>query len=176
MEAARRAPRRGNTAGRVDRTRTIRFSFDGKPLTGHAGDTLASALLANGISLIARSFKYHRPRGVLTAGIDEPSALVTVLNGEEREPNIPATMLEIYDGLVARQPEPFSVARLRRRRGERAGRQGDLGGLLLQDLHGAGHRPAEGHALLDVLRTFHPPRRRPRQGWAAQGILRATNA
>ncbi|MEQ1950626.1 sarcosine oxidase subunit alpha family protein [Mesorhizobium sp. CN2-181] len=95
------SPRRGNTAGRVDRTRTIRFTFDGKPLTGHAGDTLASALLANGISLMARSFKYHRPRGVLTAGIDEPSALVTVLNGEEREPNIPATMLEIYDGLVA---------------------------------------------------------------------------
>ena len=95
------SPRRGNTAGRVDRTRTIRFTFDGKPLTGHAGDTLASALLANGISLIARSFKYHRPRGVLTVGIDEPSALVTVLNGEEREPNTPATMLEIYDGLVA---------------------------------------------------------------------------
>ncbi|MDQ6432973.1 sarcosine oxidase subunit alpha [Mesorhizobium sp. LHD-90] len=94
------SPRRGNTAGRVDRTRTIRFSFDGKSLTGHAGDTLASALLANGISLVARSFKYHRPRGVLTAGIDEPSALVTVLKGEEREPNVPATMLEIYDGLV----------------------------------------------------------------------------
>ena len=70
-------------------------------MTGHPGDTLASALLANGVSLFGRSFKYHRPRGVLAAGIDEPNALVTVLKGEVREPNIPATMLEIYDGLVA---------------------------------------------------------------------------
>ena len=68
--------------------------------TGHPGDTLASALLANGVTLFGRSFKYHRPRGVLTAGIDEPNALVTVLKGEVREPNIPATMLEIHDGLT----------------------------------------------------------------------------
>ena len=71
-----------------------------QPYTGHAGDTLASALLANGVTLFGRSFKYHRPRGVLTAGVDEPNALVTVLRGEVREPNIPATMLEIYDGLT----------------------------------------------------------------------------
>jgi len=93
------SPRRVQSTARVDRTRTIRFTFDGRPYTGHAGDTLASAMLANGVTLFGRSFKYHRPRGVLTAGIDEPNALVTVLNGEEREPNIPATMLEIYDGL-----------------------------------------------------------------------------
>ena len=68
--------------------------------TGHAGDTLASALLANGVTLFGRSFKYHRPRGVLSAGVDEPNALVTVLRGEVREPNIPATMVEIYDGLT----------------------------------------------------------------------------
>src|SRR5690606_21449848 len=66
---------------------------------GHPGDTLASALLANGVSLFGRSFKYHRPRGVMTAGIDEPNALVTVLKGDVREPNIPATMLELHDGL-----------------------------------------------------------------------------
>jgi sarcosine oxidase subunit alpha len=95
------SPRRTQTGGRVDRTRTIRFTFDGRPFTGHAGDTLASALLANGVTLFGRSFKYHRPRGVLTAGIDEPNALVTVLLGEVREPNTPATMLEIYDGLTA---------------------------------------------------------------------------
>ena len=64
------------------------------------GDTLASALLANGVSLFGRSFKYHRPRGVLAAGIDEPNALVTVLKGDIREPNIPATLLEIHDGLT----------------------------------------------------------------------------
>ncbi|OWK21632.1 hypothetical protein AJ88_18085 [Mesorhizobium amorphae CCBAU 01583] len=86
---------------RIDRLRTIRFTFDGTPYTGYAGDTLASALLANGVTLFGRSFKYHRPRGVLTAGVEEPNALVTVLRGEVREPNIAATMVEIYDGLVA---------------------------------------------------------------------------
>ncbi|MHA6684368.1 sarcosine oxidase subunit alpha [Mesorhizobium sp. A556] len=92
--------RRTATGGHIDRLKTIRFTFDGTPYTGHAGDTLASAMLANGVSLFGRSFKYHRPRGVLTAGVDEPNALVTVLRGEVREPNIPATMIEIYDGLT----------------------------------------------------------------------------
>ncbi|RJT41944.1 sarcosine oxidase subunit alpha [Mesorhizobium waimense] len=95
------SPRRAETGGRIDRLRTIRFTFDGTPYTGYAGDTLASALLANGVTLFGRSFKYHRPRGVLTAGVEEPNALVTVLRGEVREPNIAATMVEIYDGLVA---------------------------------------------------------------------------
>ena len=94
------SPRRTDAGGRIDRDRSVRFSFDGKPFVGYAGDTLASALLANGVSLFGRSFKYHRPRGVLTAGIDEPNALVTVLKGDIREPNIPATMLEIHDGLT----------------------------------------------------------------------------
>ena len=94
------SPRRATSGGLVDRARSIRFTFDGHPFTGHPGDTLASALLANGVTLFGRSFKYHRPRGVLTAGIDEPNALVTVLKGEVREPNIPATMLEIYNGLT----------------------------------------------------------------------------
>ncbi|CCV07580.1 Sarcosine oxidase subunit alpha [Mesorhizobium metallidurans STM 2683] len=95
------SPRRTDTGGRIDRLRTIRFTFDGASYTGHAGDTLASALLANGVSLFGRSFKYHRPRGVLSAGVEEPNALVTVLRGEVREPNIAATMIEIYDGLTA---------------------------------------------------------------------------
>ena len=94
------SPRRIASGGLVDRSKSIRFSFDGQFFTGHPGDTLASALLAQGVTLFGRSFKYHRPRGVLTAGVDEPNALVAVLRGEAREPNIPATMLEIYDGLT----------------------------------------------------------------------------
>ncbi|MEO5322538.1 sarcosine oxidase subunit alpha family protein [Mesorhizobium sp. CC13] len=95
------SPRRIPSGGRIDRLRTIRFTFDGISYTGHQGDALASALLANGVMLFGRSFKYHRPRGVLTAGVDEPNALVTVLRGDVREPNLPATTVEIYDGLVA---------------------------------------------------------------------------
>ena len=94
------SPRRTASGGLIDRSRSIRFSFDGDFYTGHPGDTLASALLAQGVTLFGRSFKYHRPRGVLTAGVDEPNALVTVLRGDAREPNIPATMLDIYDGLT----------------------------------------------------------------------------
>jgi sarcosine oxidase subunit alpha len=101
------SPRRAPAGGRIDRQRPIRFIFDGTAYTGCAGDTLASALLANGVALAGRSFKYHRPRGVLTAGIDEPNALVTVLRGEVREPNIPATMLEIHDGLAAESQNRF---------------------------------------------------------------------
>ncbi|MGH7003710.1 MAG: 2Fe-2S iron-sulfur cluster-binding protein, partial [Alphaproteobacteria bacterium] len=86
--------------GRIERSASIRFMFDGKNYSGHPGDTLASALLANGVTLFARSFKYHRPRGVFAAGSDEPNALVTVLSGEVREPNVRATELEIHDGLV----------------------------------------------------------------------------
>lgn len=95
------SPRRTDTGGRIDRLKTIRFTFDGVAYTGHGGDTLASALLANGVTLFGRSFKYHRPRGLLSAGVEEPNALVTVLKGEVREPNIPATMVEIHDGLIA---------------------------------------------------------------------------
>ena len=80
------SPRRTDGGGsRINRDRGIRFTFDGKPYSGHPGDTLASALLANGVTLFGRSFKYHRPRGVLTAGVDEPNALVTVLKGSGTE-------------------------------------------------------------------------------------------
>lgn len=93
--------------GRIDRSKSVRFSFDGKAYGGHQGDTLASALLANGITLFGRSFKYHRPRGVFAAGSDEPNALVTVMSGDVREPNMRATELEIYDGLVALSQNRF---------------------------------------------------------------------
>ena len=95
------------SGGRIDRLRTIRFTFDGKPYAGHAGDTLASALLGAGVTLFGRSFKYHRPRGLISAGIDEPNALVTVLRDGTREPNVPATQLEIFDGLVAESQNRF---------------------------------------------------------------------
>jgi sarcosine oxidase subunit alpha len=89
------------TGGRIDRTRRLAFAFDDQHLTAHPGDTLASALLANGVRLVGRSFKYHRPRGILTAGSDEPNALVTIGHDAARNPNNRATVQEVYDGLVA---------------------------------------------------------------------------
>ena len=83
----------------VDPNTPIKFQFDGVSMSGFAGDTLASALLANDVRLVARSFKYHRPRGIMSAGSEEANALVTVGFGSQQEPNIRATQLEIYDGL-----------------------------------------------------------------------------
>ncbi|WP_170475984.1 sarcosine oxidase subunit alpha family protein [Ruegeria arenilitoris] len=88
--------------GLIDRNSPIEFEFDGVSYSGYQGDTLASALLANEQRLMGRSFKYHRPRGVLTAGSEEPNALVTVGQGGTQEPNVRATMQEIYSGLSAR--------------------------------------------------------------------------
>uniref|UniRef100_UPI00286C6D6C 2Fe-2S iron-sulfur cluster-binding protein n=1 Tax=Sphingomonas sp. TaxID=28214 RepID=UPI00286C6D6C len=89
-------------SSRVDRGRTVAFTFDGKAYQGFAGDTLASALLANGVTLFGRSFKYHRPRGLVGAGSEEPNALVSVDRGPGRHtPNLLATQIELYDGLTA---------------------------------------------------------------------------
>ncbi len=93
--------RRRSDGGLIDHSRSLSFSFDGQALAGHPGDTLASALLANGVRLLGRSFKYHRPRGVLTAGSEEPNALVELRSGARREPNTRATVVELYDGLEA---------------------------------------------------------------------------
>jgi sarcosine oxidase subunit alpha len=87
--------------GQIDRATTHEFMFDGTHYTGHAGDTLASALLANGVRLMGRSFKYHRPRGPLSAGSEEPNALVELRGGARREPNTRATTAELYNGLLA---------------------------------------------------------------------------
>ncbi len=84
--------------GHIDRDTVFSFHFDGVHLTGHPGDTLASALLAHGVRLVARSFKYHRPRGVMSAGAEEPNALVQLI-GDDDEPNVRATVLPLYDGL-----------------------------------------------------------------------------
>ena len=87
--------------GLIDRGQELSFTFDGKAYQGFRGDTLASALLANGVQLMGRSFKYHRPRGVLTAGSEEPNALVELRSGARREPNTRATVAELFDGLDA---------------------------------------------------------------------------
>ena len=88
--------------GLIDRSQALSFRFDGRRLTGHPGDTLASALLANGVHLVGRSFKYHRPRGILSAGPEEPNALVELRGGARREPNTRATQIELFEGLEAR--------------------------------------------------------------------------
>ncbi len=87
--------------GLIDRSRPLSFSFDGRSLAGFAGDTLASALIANDVALVGRSFKYHRPRGIFSAGSEEPNALVELGAGARREPNTRATTVELYDGLIA---------------------------------------------------------------------------
>jgi sarcosine oxidase subunit alpha len=96
--SARRVARAGV---RVDTARTIEFTFDGQRLRGHPGDTLASALLANNVRLLARSFKYGRPRGIVGFGAEEPNALVQLESGAHTTPNVKATQAELYDGLVA---------------------------------------------------------------------------
>ncbi|MEE8429104.1 MAG: 2Fe-2S iron-sulfur cluster-binding protein, partial [Gammaproteobacteria bacterium] len=89
------------SGGRITRSKPLNFTFDGRRYQGFEGDTLASALIANGVKIVARSFKYHRPRGVYAASVDEPNALVTLRTGARREPNIQATMIELYEGLIA---------------------------------------------------------------------------
>lgn len=86
--------------GRIDRDKPVAFRFNGKTLHGYAGDTLASALLANGVRIVGRSFKYHRPRGIMSAGIEETNATVQ-LAGREDEPGVVATVTPIFEGLEA---------------------------------------------------------------------------
>jgi sarcosine oxidase, subunit alpha len=88
--------------GRIERTKTLAFTFNGRRYTGFEGDTLASALLANGVKALARSFKYHRPRGLYSAGVEEPNAVVQLENGARTRPNLQATEIELYDGLTAK--------------------------------------------------------------------------
>jgi len=88
--------------GRIDRDRPIDFTFDGRAYRGFAGDTLASALIANGVSLVARSWKYHRPRGILAAGVEEPNALVQLFEGAYTVPNARMTEVSLVEGLQAR--------------------------------------------------------------------------
>ena len=91
------------SGGLINRSKKISFKFNGKNYFGYEGDTLASALIANGVHLIGRSFKYHRPRGFFGAGVDEPYAIVQLYRNGETEPNIKATEQELFEGLEACQ-------------------------------------------------------------------------
>ncbi|WP_448187782.1 sarcosine oxidase subunit alpha family protein [Azospirillum sp. sgz301742] len=94
--------RRLAAGGRIDRNDERHITFNGRAFTGYAGDTLASALLAGGATIVGRSFKLHRPRGIFAAGVEEPNAIVTIGRGAHAEPNLKATLVELYDGLEAR--------------------------------------------------------------------------
>jgi len=102
QHVAPESPFRLHGLGRIDRTHTLRFRFNGRELAGHPGDTLASALLANGVHLVARSFKYHRPRGIVALGSEEPNAVVQLGHGARSEPNLRATEIELHNGLDAK--------------------------------------------------------------------------
>jgi sarcosine oxidase subunit alpha len=111
LSGADQQPFRIPRGGLIDRTQPLWFDFDRRRYTGFAGDTLASALLANGVRLVGRSFKYHRPRGTMSAGSEEPNALVELRSGAWREPNTRATMVEVYSGLTARSQNRFPSLR-----------------------------------------------------------------
>ena len=100
-----RLPGKGLNQG----AKPITFAFNGRHMMGLEGDTLASALLANGTHLMGRSFKYHRPRGVLTAGSEEPNALVTIGTGGQQDPNVRATQQELFEGPGGAQPELLAL-------------------------------------------------------------------
>jgi sarcosine oxidase, subunit alpha len=103
---------RTSSGGRIRRDQPIQFSFDGRQFGGYAGDTLASALLAHGVHLVGRSFKYHRPRGILSAGSEEPNALVTIDRGFGRStPNLRATVIELHEGLTAQTQNAWPSVR-----------------------------------------------------------------
>jgi sarcosine oxidase subunit alpha len=95
----------------VDRAREIAFQFNGRAFRGLSGDTLASALLANGVRLIGRSFKYHRPRGIVSCGVEEPTGLLDIGDGAERTPNTRATDIPLFEGLVARSGNAWPSVR-----------------------------------------------------------------
>ena len=158
--------------GIVDRSREIGFTWDGRSLRGHPGDTLASALLACGERTIGRSFKYHRPRGVFSAGVEEPAAYVTLGRGAEAAPNAKAPTVELREGLEAFGQNAWPSVRL-----DCGAVTGLVSGIpsrwvLLQDLH----RAVRGHGILDVLRAFHPKggRHGPRFAGTGPRALRAS--
>ena len=105
-------------------------------MSGLRGDTLASALLANGVRLVGRSFKYHRPRGFLSAGVEEPNGLFTLGEGARTEPNVPGTTTELYEGLSARRQNGWPSVDFDLMAINSLARAAALGRVLLQDVHG----------------------------------------
>ncbi|MDC0044581.1 2Fe-2S iron-sulfur cluster-binding protein, partial [Pelagibacteraceae bacterium] len=93
--------------GKINKDKVIKFTWDKKDYSGFEGDSLASALLANDVKIVGRSFKYHRPRGVMSCGVEESGALVTVGSGSKRDPNVRATTQELYEGLDAKGQNAF---------------------------------------------------------------------
>ena len=142
--------RRLASGGRIDRSKPVTARFDGKTLAGFAGDTLASALLANNRILVARSFKYHRPRGMMSAGIEEANGLFTL--GEGATHRAQCRRHHDRSGRRSRCPlaECLALAGLRHDGGEFAAVAAVPVRILLQDLHGPVQR------FVDVLRTLHP--------------------
>ena len=104
-------PHRLPQGGAIERDRVLRFTFDGRGFEGFEGDTLASALLANGVFIVGRSFRFHRPRGLLAAGLEEPNCIVTVGEGAAAQTNLKATEVQLCDGLVARSVNAWPSAR-----------------------------------------------------------------
>jgi sarcosine oxidase subunit alpha len=143
--------------GRIDRRTRLHFTFNGKRYEGHAGDTLASALLANGVTVVARSWKYHRPRGIVACGVEEPNAVVQLETGAATVPNARATEVTLYDGLVATSVNAWPSVDFDLMAVAGPVRALHAGGLLLQDLHVAEEPVA-------ALRTLHPQGVRPRHG------------
>ena len=123
--------------GRINRAEPLTFTFDGKEYQGYRGDSLASALLANNVHLVGRSFKYHRPRGIVTAGIEEPSALadvnVTPDTEERRDPNCRMPVVELRQGLSAQSVNAFPSLQFDLWRREQLGRTFLCRWLLLQN-------------------------------------------
>ena len=116
MKPARRQPCRLAQGGLVDRDQPITFRFDGHEYQGYAGDTLASALLANGVRLVARSYKLHRPRGIYSTGEEEPTGLVETGAAPHRTPNCRAPQVVLAEGLEARgqrQQMPLQLLKVR---------------------------------------------------------------
>ena len=110
--AVRRQRQRLDVGGRLDRSKPLNFSFDGRSMQGFAGDSLASALLANGVNVVGRSFKHGRPRGIVGQGAEEPNAIVTLGEGASSIPNLRATEVELYEGLQARSGGAANLKRL----------------------------------------------------------------
>ena len=137
--------------GSIDRSRPLSFRFDGRKYEGYAGDTLASALLANGVTIVGRSFKLRRPRGIVGSGAEEPNAILQVGKGAAAQPNLLATQVELYEGLIARSTRGWPGARF------------DLG--IINDLFGR----ALGAGF--YYKTFM----RPRSGWPIyERLIRAS--
>ena len=140
------------TGGRlIDRSRKIGFSFNGKRMSAHPGDTLAAALMANGQMIMGRSFKYHRPRGVVASGAEEPNALVNLGMGARHEPNQRATLTEVFDGLQATSQNHWPSLNWDIGEVNALIPTAVAGRVLLQDLH------PSASVLETCLRAVHPP-------------------